>query len=186
MGTLGSTRTAHVLSSATNDKTTQLFNQYRGQLIRLAKRQKIDKASIDVEDLISVGLIGLLEASASYDEQKNSNFWLYAYPRVRGAMVDEIRSARYFGRRVGLDYSFEEFLAAVHSGVSYMPLVEFGEQTTWVNGIECLKARNRQIVALYFIRGLALHKIGALFDITESRVAQICVRSLNKLRSEAP
>jgi len=184
MATLGSTKTGCVLSSATNDMTKRLLDQYHGQLFRLAKRQKIDKASIDIEDLVSVGLIGLLEAASTYDERKNPNFWLYAYKRVRGAMLDEIRSARYFGRAVGLDYSFEEFLTAVHSGVCYMPLIEFGEKTTWVNGLECLNARNRQIVALYFIRGFRLHEIATMFDITESRVAQICSKSLAKLRSK--
>lgn len=185
MVTLGSIKTGYVLSSATNDTTKRLLNQYRGQLFRLAKRQKIDKASIGIEDLVSVGLIGLLEAASTYDKQKNPDFWLYAHPRVRGAMIDEIRSTRYFGRRVGLDYSFEEFSFELHGSACYMPPVEFGKRTTWVNGIECLGARNRQIVSLYFIRGLALHRIGRLFDITESRAAQICSKSLTKLRSTA-
>lgn len=141
-----------------------------------------EKASIDLQDLVHVGLIGLLEAYATYDEKQNPSFWLYAHARVSGAMLDTLREARYFGRRIGTQYTLEEYKEELHSNPCYMPDVEFGEETTWVSATKCLENRNRQIVALYFIRGLALHRIGTLFDLTESRVAQICSASLKKLR----
>lgn len=184
MSTIGSERTAYVLSNTSNSTAQWLFNEYETELTRLAYRQTRSKASIDIQDLVHVGLIGLLEAYSEYDEEQNPNFWLYAHARVSGAMLDSLREARYFGRRIGLRYHLEEYKEELHGTHCHIDEVDFGEETTWVSATRCLEHRNRQIVALHFIRGLALHRVGTLFDITESRVAQICTASLKKLRGK--
>ncbi len=46
---------------------------------------------ISKEDLVSVGIIGLIEAYHRYDPSKNVTFRTYAEFRVKGAMIDEIR-----------------------------------------------------------------------------------------------
>ena len=48
-------------------------------------------ASVQLEDLIQAGMIGLLEASRNYDETQGASFETYAGIRIRGAMLDELR-----------------------------------------------------------------------------------------------
>jgi len=48
-------------------------------------------SSVDVEDLIQAGMIGLLDASHQFDATQGASFETYAGIRIRGAMLDEIR-----------------------------------------------------------------------------------------------
>ncbi|MGE0386511.1 MAG: RNA polymerase sigma factor FliA [Gammaproteobacteria bacterium] len=47
--------------------------------------------SVQVDDLIQAGMIGLLEAAQNYDKTQGASFETYAGIRIRGAMLDEIR-----------------------------------------------------------------------------------------------
>ncbi|MGC1955699.1 MAG: RNA polymerase sigma factor FliA [Gammaproteobacteria bacterium] len=47
--------------------------------------------SVQTDDLIQAGMIGLLEASRNYDARQGASFETYAGIRIRGAMLDEIR-----------------------------------------------------------------------------------------------
>jgi RNA polymerase sigma factor for flagellar operon FliA len=47
--------------------------------------------SVQADDLIQAGMIGLLEASRNYDAAQGASFETYAGIRIRGAMLDEIR-----------------------------------------------------------------------------------------------
>lgn len=59
---------------------------------RLARRYaRVTGPTIDVEDLISVGVIGLIEAHSLYDPAGGRTFRVYAEFRVRGAILDELR-----------------------------------------------------------------------------------------------
>jgi RNA polymerase sigma factor for flagellar operon FliA len=51
-----------------------------------------------IEDLISAGIVGLLEAMEKYDISKGIKLNTFAYLRVRGAMIDELRSRDWFPR----------------------------------------------------------------------------------------
>ena len=55
-------------------------------------------ASVQVDDLIQVGLIGLLDAFANFDGTYGAQFETYAVQRVRGAMLDELRQADWLPR----------------------------------------------------------------------------------------
>ncbi len=48
-------------------------------------------AGIDVENLESAGVLGLVEAAAKFDPTRNAQFKTFAYIRVRGAILDELR-----------------------------------------------------------------------------------------------
>lgn len=56
--------------------------------------------SVQVEDLIQVGMIGLLEAQKNYDGSKGASFETYAGIRIRGAMLDDIRRGDWVPRSV--------------------------------------------------------------------------------------
>jgi len=47
---------------------------------------------MDTDDLISAGTVGLVRAARAYDPSRHNNFNTYAYIRVRGAVIDELRS----------------------------------------------------------------------------------------------
>lgn len=57
-------------------------------------------ASIQVEDLIQAGLIGLLEAARNYDVSKGASFETYAGIRIRGSMIDDVRRSDWAPRSV--------------------------------------------------------------------------------------
>lgn len=48
-------------------------------------------ASVQVDDLIQVGMMGLLDAANNYDGAQGAQFETYAVQRIRGAMLDELR-----------------------------------------------------------------------------------------------
>lgn len=56
--------------------------------------------SVELDDLIQVGLIALLDAARQYSPAKGASFETYAGIRVRGAMLDEVRSSDWTPRSV--------------------------------------------------------------------------------------
>ena len=46
---------------------------------------------IEIDDLVQVGLIGLLKAKEDYQPDSGATFSTYATIRIRGAMMDELR-----------------------------------------------------------------------------------------------
>jgi RNA polymerase sigma factor FliA len=57
-------------------------------------------ASVDVEDLIQAGMIGLMEAAGNYSTTGGANFATFAGIRIRGAMLDEVRKLDWTPRSV--------------------------------------------------------------------------------------
>jgi RNA polymerase sigma factor for flagellar operon FliA len=55
---------------------------------------------LSTDDLISAGIIGLIEAMDRFDPDKNTKLKTYAEFRIRGAMIDEIRSMQWASRDV--------------------------------------------------------------------------------------
>ncbi len=56
--------------------------------------------SVQVDDLIQSGMIGLLEAARNYNPNQGASFETYAGIRIRGAMLDEIRRSDWTPRSV--------------------------------------------------------------------------------------
>jgi RNA polymerase sigma factor for flagellar operon FliA len=48
-------------------------------------------ASVCLDDLISAGVLGLMDAIAKYDPTRGTTFKTYAEVRIRGAMLDDLR-----------------------------------------------------------------------------------------------
>ncbi len=57
-------------------------------------------ASVQVDDLIQAGLIGLMDAAEHYDDAQGAQFEPYAVQRIRGSMLDELRQADWLPRTV--------------------------------------------------------------------------------------
>lgn len=60
--------------------------------------------SVQVDDLIQAGMVGLLEASSNYKSTMGASFETFAGIRIRGAMIDEIRRSDWTPRSVHRKY----------------------------------------------------------------------------------
>lgn len=55
-------------------------------------------ANVELDDLMQAGMMGLLDAVRRYQEQADAKFETYATTRIRGAMLDELRSQDWLSR----------------------------------------------------------------------------------------
>ena len=79
----------------------QMVLQYAPLIKYIASRLALRLPShISMEDLISSGIIGLIDAVQKFDPSKNINFKTYAEFRIKGAMLDELRSLDWIPRSV--------------------------------------------------------------------------------------
>jgi len=70
----------------------QLVEQHAGLVHRIAYHLKARlPATVLVDDLIQVGMLGLLDAWHHYDPSQGASFETYATIRIRGSMLDELR-----------------------------------------------------------------------------------------------
>lgn len=67
---------------------------------------------VDQKDLVSAGLLGLIQAVDNYDFRRGNKFETYAIPRIRGAILDELRSQDWFPR--SLRRKARQLEAALH------------------------------------------------------------------------
>ena len=68
-------------------------------------------ASVQLDDIVQAGLIGLMDALNRYEESQGTQFETYASQRIRGAMLDELRSNDWLPR--GLRRSLRDIEAAI-------------------------------------------------------------------------
>ena len=70
-----------------------LLAQHQPLVKRLAHQMKAKlPPSVEVDDLIQAGMMGLLDAINRYEDNHGAQFETYAVLRIRGAMVDELRA----------------------------------------------------------------------------------------------
>jgi len=190
--------------------------------------------SVDVDDLMQAGMLGLLEAASHYAADRGASFETYAGIRIRGAMIDALRKLDWaprsvhrrareaaaamrqieveFGReardaevaaRMGL--SIDEYHRVMHDASSCQiasldevstasdvadrtadPLREAqsGEfREALAAAITGLPERERLVMSMYYDDELNLKEIGAVLEISESRVCQLHGQALVRLKS---
>tara|TARA_B110000196_G_scaffold54425_1_gene45055 strand:+ start:14 stop:694 length:681 start_codon:yes stop_codon:yes gene_type:complete len=201
---------------------------------------------IEVDDLISVGVLGLMDAITKYDSSRGAKFKTYAEFRVRGAILDELRSLDWVPRSIRqkasavekvvrslesklrrlpedeevakeMDMSLDQFYRTLDETKS-VPVFsledlgiakESGEQQSLLDciagkadadpqtqirlielkeiiakAIDTLPEKERLMVSLYYYEELTMKEIGAVLDITESRVSQIHSKAVLHLRTK--
>lgn len=195
-------------------------------------------ASVDVDDLIQAGVIGLLEAARHYNGSRGASFETYAGIRIRGAMIDELRQNDWAPRSVhkrerevaeairaleqetGREARDSEIAARLqielgelhsiladaarcqimsmdHGGDDgdqtidatdptagpgeSLQQAEFRQELT--QAIQELPERERLVLSMYYEREMNLREIGAVLDVSESRVCQIHGQALLRLRA---
>src|SRR3982751_3691092 len=106
--------------SNTNNSVNTLLKKYKEEPNKLTSQQK-DKlimeyaplirfiaqkiavrlpSNIELDDLISSGVIGLMDAIEKYDPTRDNKFKTYAEFRIRGAILDELRAQDWVPRSV--------------------------------------------------------------------------------------
>jgi RNA polymerase sigma factor FliA len=69
-------------------------------------------ASVQLDDLIQAGLIGLMDAFGRFEESQGVQFEVYASQRIRGSMLDELRQNDWLPR--GIRKALRDIEAATH------------------------------------------------------------------------
>ena len=192
--------------------------------------------SVQFDDLLQAGMLGLMEAVGKYDASKGASFETYAGIRIRGAMLDEMRRGDWAPRSVhrnsrrvlsaikaiehekgatasdrdvaqaleiSLDeyhdmvrdvascklFSYEEILdaddtSALPKSGSSMEPVERGQLLDSISSaIRSLTDREQLVMSLYYEEELNLKEIGAVLNVSESRVSQILSQAVVRIRS---
>lgn len=190
---------------------------------------------MELDELIQVGMIGLIEAKSSFDASKGVEFEIFAKNRVRGAILDQVRKLSYLPRSAIVSIREHNEASALLTGqlgreASQSELAEFmgkdiesfqkervhahrfqtvsletqlpdtvdmpaGESDNpearvaqeqfmdaLMASIESLPERERTVVSLYYVEEMNLKEIGAVLDVSESRISQILSSSVKKLR----
>jgi RNA polymerase sigma factor FliA len=200
--------------------------------------------SVQRDDLVSSGVVGLIEAVERFDLSRDVKFETYATSRIRGAMLDEMRALDWVPRSVrtkataleraieklrshllrhptpnelafelgmdiedlyrllgttarmqiiletamgvaGPDGEYAGGLEAVPDTDPDQPGVSQQAQETrraLLEAVEALGDRERTMIWLYYFEGYTLSRIGKIWGVSESRVAQIHSKALRELR----
>jgi RNA polymerase sigma factor for flagellar operon FliA len=87
---------------------------------RITSRLPLNVA--DREDLVHVGIIGLMSALEKFDKNRNVQFETYARFRIRGAVLDELRERDWVPRSIrSKDSKLEEAFAALKKSLKRVP-----------------------------------------------------------------
>ncbi len=79
--------------------------------IAMQLRHKLP-ASVDLDDMIQSGMIGLIDAASRWKPSEGTQFQTYASQRIRGAMLDDLRDRDWLSR--GARKSMRDVDAAIH------------------------------------------------------------------------
>jgi RNA polymerase sigma factor for flagellar operon FliA len=203
-------------------------------------------SNVVFDELVSAGSLGLIDAVDKYDPKKNVGLKTYAQYRIKGAILDELRSMDWYSRsmrkkiqsiekavhsietregRPATDYeiadeidqpldSYYKILTDIH-GAALLSLDDYiknGENggdsgTTFHEGIRSeddpsdsmiqkelrnilakairkLTEKEQMVISLYYYDELTLKEIGAVMELTESRICQIHTMALIKLKAK--
>ena len=92
------------------EPTVELRNQLVEHYLPLVKYnaeriwQRLPEG-VDLDDLISAGVFGLMDAIDAFDLSRGVKFETYCFPRIRGAMLDELRTMDWVPRLVRSNHS---------------------------------------------------------------------------------
>lgn len=77
----------------------EMVMQYKPLVHKVVYKLKINNKDYEHDDLVNIGIIGLMKAIEKYDESLNVPFVNYAYMRIKGSIIDEIRKTSRVPRR---------------------------------------------------------------------------------------
>ena len=101
MGTQATSYDTYQAAPPTLDERNQLILDELPQVQFIAARilERLP-ANVQLEDLVSAGVLGLLEAYQHYDPARNAQFKTFARFRIRGAILDSLRNLDWGSRNM--------------------------------------------------------------------------------------
>lgn len=226
------------------DQKDELLNKHAVLVKKLAYQLKAKlPPSVELDDLVQAGMMGLLDAINRYEDTHGAQFETYAVQRIRGAMLDELRSADWLPRSVrknmrdvetaisqleqqlgkpptenevakklqlSLDDYYEmlgdssghqliyyedfhesengehfldRFNTDNNSGDPIKDLLDGDFRDALVDAITALPEREKILMGLYYEQELNLKEIGAVMNVSESRVCQLHSQAVARLRA---
>jgi len=134
--------------SAEPELRKRLIEKYL-HLVKYAARRIFEKipGGVDLEDLISAGCFGLMDAVEGFDVNRGIKFETYCAPRIRGAILDQLRQLDWVPRmvrsrankmevvyhsleaRLGRPPTDDEIAAAI--GITLQEYRDFARQNVW-------------------------------------------------------
>lgn len=135
---------------------TEVVERYESLVYKVAHGLKQNlPEEIDIEDLVSWGYAGLLEAHSRYDESQTSRFATYAYYRVRGAILDACPEPLLDPKRQRVDIGCNEVLA------TYAHVVEAQrDQATIEDRLSMLSDVSGSLLMVYVLRDCPERALG--------------------------
>jgi RNA polymerase sigma factor for flagellar operon FliA len=114
-------------SKALSDQDREfLIMEYSPLIKHIAQKIALRLPSnIELDDLISAGVIGLMDAIEKFDHTRDNQFKTYAEFRIRGAILDELRSQDWVPRSVREKAKvIERTISRLESETGVMPTEE--------------------------------------------------------------
>ena len=126
---------------------------------------------VDLDDLISAGIFGLMDALDAFDPERGVKFETYCTPRVRGSILDELRSMDWVPRLVrARAHQLELALRTLEAHLGQMPTET--EITAEMNlGIDDFRRLQKDAVATGIVSLNSMKGIREI-DIIEDRKIQ--------------
>ncbi|MGH3094941.1 MAG: sigma-70 family RNA polymerase sigma factor [Streptosporangiales bacterium] len=184
----------------------RLLARYAGLVAAVARRVVAGlPPHVEYADLVSSGTLGLFEALDRFDPRAGKPFEAFAFPRIRGAMLDHVRKVdglpRYAAQGVGQDgersrarlVEFDELLAdpsmaGVLADTAWYAdpalVAEDSDARAWLRwAIDRLPDRSRRVVEWHYRDGMTFTRIGQMLGVGESRAVQLHAHALALLRA---
>lgn len=177
----------------------QLVEEFKPLVRRIACgfQRKLPRHVL-AEDLVAAGMGGLWDAVLKHgDQAKAPTFEWYVRVRVRGAILDELRTQDWLPRRARTngaqapavvridDISSLEQSRCLTASDAYD--VEASVEASLARhslraAVEKLPDRERKIVSLHYFRGMKFKDLGAMLGVSEPRISQLHARAVGRLR----
>ncbi|MBQ9716189.1 MAG: RNA polymerase sporulation sigma factor SigE [Clostridia bacterium] len=160
--------------------------------------KKFDNTGIDIEDLISVGTIGLIKAVNSFDPDKKIKLATYASRCIENEILMHLRKVVRRKNEISLDEPLnvdsdgnELLLGDVlgtETDMVYNDAEENVERQLLKNAIKKLSAREQQIVSLRFgldgRQEVTQKEVADLLGISQSYISRLEKKIVNRLKKE--
>jgi RNA polymerase sigma factor for flagellar operon FliA len=142
---------------------------------------------VELDDLISAGIVGLIDAFSKFDHTKQLPFKSYAEFRIRGAILASIRTIDRNPRELRRKgWAVEGAIRSVTHKLGSVPtepeiLSVMKEQLREV--LEELPEKERIVLMLYYYVEMTMKEIGLKLGVDESRASEICSSAVVRLRA---
>ena len=84
--------TASLVANTDESARDAVLRQHLGLVYHVAQQLSRARANdVELDDLVSAGTLGLIDAFEHFDASRGLAFSTFAAPRIRGAMLDELR-----------------------------------------------------------------------------------------------